>query len=149
MTTISVDETSSDGNEIYFPKCVRVPRCGGCCDISDRMHCVATKVSYKEVKRAKIRIRRSAVPAASSQSVKIEIHEECRCQCKVKQEECKADKHSYSSELCKCVCHNSQEEINCRSMAPKKVWDNDSCTCKCRQQTHCPSKTSFSHQECR
>ena len=35
--------------DIYFPKCIRVLRCGGCCDINDRMTCVAVKTSLRDV----------------------------------------------------------------------------------------------------
>lgn len=82
LRTVEVGDQGVEAGEIFFPKCVRVLRCGGCCDISDRMACTPTKISYREVKRAKIRIRRSATPSATSQSIPIEVHEECRCMCK-------------------------------------------------------------------
>lgn len=35
-------------NELYYPWCVRLPRCSGCCP-SARLECVATNTSLVEV----------------------------------------------------------------------------------------------------
>ncbi|XP_053201188.1 vascular endothelial growth factor A-like isoform X2 [Panonychus citri] len=148
LRTVEVGDQGVEAGEIFFPKCVRVLRCGGCCDISDRMACTPTKISYREVKRAKIRIRRSATPSATSQSIPIEVHEECRCMCKVKEEHCNSSIHVYQKDLCKCACKNEQEFAACRNMAPLKTWENSECKCKCREVKHCPSGTVFSHDTC-
>ena len=148
LRTVEVGVKGGEVGEIFFPKCVRVLRCGGCCDISDRMACTPTKISYRDVKRAKIRIKRSPAISATSQTIQVEVHEECRCMCKVKEENCNPDIHVYQPELCKCTCNNQQDAIACRNMAPVKIWDNDQCKCKCRDVKHCPSGTEFSHDTC-
>ncbi|XP_074599024.1 vascular endothelial growth factor A-like [Brevipalpus obovatus] len=147
MTTVSVGEKSVDGNEYYFPDCVRVARCGGCCDIKGLMACTPTKVTQKSIKRAKIRIRRDVPPNQSVQTVQVDVHEECKCLCKVTEKHCDSSIHDYRPNECRCACKNSDNEIECYRM-PNKMWDNSKCTCKCRNESHCPSGTVFSHSSC-
>ncbi|XP_015787663.1 vascular endothelial growth factor A [Tetranychus urticae] len=148
LRTVEVGDQRTESGEIFFPRCVRVLRCGGCCDISDRMACTPTKISHRDVKRAKIRLRRSTTPSASSQTIQVEVHDECRCMCKVKEEHCNPSLHVYQADLCKCACNNEQDAVACRNMAPAKSWDNNECKCKCRDVKHCPSGTEFSHDTC-
>lgn len=42
-------------NEIYFPSCVRVPRCSGCCS-SKRLLCKPLKKSFDDISVSLIKI---------------------------------------------------------------------------------------------
>lgn len=54
LRTIELNDTGNESNVIFFPKCVRVNRCGGCCG-THFMECVPTKISFQSVRRAQIR----------------------------------------------------------------------------------------------
>ncbi|RWS09095.1 vascular endothelial growth factor A-like protein, partial [Dinothrombium tinctorium] len=144
LRTVQLDGSNS-GESIMFPKCVRVKRCGGCC-VSERMECVPTRKSERDVRRTSIRIKRSA-PESSSQTVKVEVHEECRCQCKVKESDCNLSIHTYQN--CNCVCKNSEEQVQCFAQANAKYWDPAECKCKCLRTQQCSTGLVFSHATCR
>ena len=149
LKVIKLDnEPGFNGNEIYFPKCIRVPRCGGCCDLSERMTCVPVKTSFKEMRRARIRSSNAGF-RASSQLVKVEIHDECKCVCKIKASDCLNPLHDYEHQLCQCVCKNSLEEAACHEAGHFRLWDFKTCSCKCRYPKHCSSGFRFNHKSCR
>lgn len=61
----------SDAELLLFPKCVRLKRCAGCCDSAERTICTATKKSTKQIRRAAIRLKRSAQGTAPETSTQV------------------------------------------------------------------------------
>lgn len=47
MRTVEIKDPVNK-NELYYPWCVRIPRCSGCCP-SSRLQCVPTNVSFVEI----------------------------------------------------------------------------------------------------
>lgn len=127
LRTVELD-SPDDSSTIYFPKCIRVTRCGGCCGPSKLLECVPTKTSYKDIKRAAIRIKRSSGQNPSSEASqvreKVEVHEECKCQCKVQPNQCDPILHRYRSDVCKCQCLNENQESECQRQSAYKIWDS-------------------------
>ncbi len=153
IKTVELEVSESDKNSVFFPKCVRIARCGGCCGASHLLECVPTKISQKTLRRAQIRVKRStngkAVPEASNHVIRIDVHEECKCQCKVQEKHCNPSIHKYKPELCKCECLNTNDEIECKKLGKSKLWDSAECRCKCAQTKLCSSGLFFSHDTCR
>lgn len=137
---------------IYFPRCIRVQRCGGCCDMSGLMSCMPTNVTQQEVRRAKIRLRRSLddVPRARVQVIVVEVHEVCACRCLVQASDCLPGVHVYRPELCRCECDASSlgRQVAC-SREPNKFWNIGDCTCKCRDPRTCTTNHRFSEVDCK
>jgi len=152
VRTVELEVPESDKSSLFFPKCVRVARCGGCCGLSHLLECVPTKVSQKTLRRAQIRVKRSAngraVSEASQNIIKLDVHEECKCQCKVQESDCNSFIHKYKPELCRCECLNTNDEIECRKLSKTKIWDASDCKCKCKQIKLCSTGLSFSHDTC-
>lgn len=166
MTVVDLDSETSDGssessrNEVAFPKCVRVKRCGGCCT-SANMSCTPTKVIQREVRRARIRVRRSTSGSggggharAVHQVLTIEEHEECACGCSVQESDCNPFLHTYNSDKCNCECTAQgaqQARDSCRSgsRVTSHAWDETTCSCRCRQEIQCSTGFRFDHITCR
>ncbi|CAG2116070.1 unnamed protein product, partial [Medioppia subpectinata] len=153
LRAVELESPEGNQNSIFFPKCVRIKRCGGCCGPSRLLECTPTKKSYKIIKRAHIRIRRSvdgrAVPNLSQHSTNVEEHEECRCECRVKQTDCDPYIHKYRPELCKCECLNTKDQMECRLNNAYRVWDSSECRCKCIHTKLCSTGLHFDDHTCR
>ncbi|XP_076065370.1 uncharacterized protein LOC143039362 isoform X2 [Oratosquilla oratoria] len=127
----------------YFPHCVAVKRCGGCCS-SNLLECIPTKTKKKKFKvmaidntsRSKYRVRNTLV------TKRIEMHMECTCACRERQEHCKSYQ-KYDENNCRCYCPN---ETNC---PPGKIWDSNECSCRCQNEAKCTTGAEFDHQNCR
>ncbi len=126
----TIELPSNEPDSLFFPVCVRLPRCGGCCGLSHVLECVPTKVSLRELKRARVRVKRSTNGRSSAEasqiSIKVEIHDECKCKCKVKEDDCDDNLHRYKPQLCKCVCINQDKELACEKESSNKIWDGKS-----------------------
>jgi len=124
----TVELPSNEPNSVFFPNCVRLPRCGGCCGLSEMLECVPTKISQKELTRARVRLKRStsgkSLKEALPITIKVPVHEACKCKCKVQEDDCDLYFHNYDQESCKCVCKNQSEELACLRDSKNKVWDN-------------------------
>ncbi|XP_054163219.1 vascular endothelial growth factor A-like [Oppia nitens] len=152
LKSIELDDTFGQQNDIFFPKCVRIQRCGGCCGPSRLLKCVPTKKSYKNIRRAHIRYKRSldgrAVPELNQHTVKVEVHEECRCECLVQQSHCNPFVHKYRPDLCKCQCLHLKDQLECKLYSDYKVWDPIDCRCKCIHTKLCSTGLYFDDQTC-
>ncbi|KAI1298456.1 hypothetical protein HDE_04174 [Halotydeus destructor] len=152
LRTVHLD-SSNRTDELFFPKCVRVPRCGGCCGLSDRVACVPIEVSQRQIRRARVRVKRSlrtnAIKTeASYLTTMVDVHEACACQCRVKAEDCDFRKgHVFREDLCSCECRDKVGPFSC-SRSPGKYWDPSDCTCKCRNQAQCSTGLAFNTESC-
>ena len=150
MRTIDLSEytfTSHDPDVAVYPRCIRVPRCGGCCGPSDMLQCAPTRVSVNNVVLRKWSAR-SHKKSMSQELVPVEYHEECGCQCRIQAKDCDPVKQRYSKEKCKCVCLSSREHRRCLA-DPDKVWSPSDCSCRCRSSAkHCSTGLKWNADSC-
>ena len=153
MRTIDLSEythTQVDPDVAVFPRCIRVPRCGGCCGPSDLLQCLPTKISIKEVPRVMQRLTIGSKDSKNTitETIQVEYHDQCACQCRVQEKDCDPNRHQYHRDKCKCVCTNTRDEEECMRHRDKD-WDPSECSCKCRTVKHCSTGLRFSHETCR
>jgi hypothetical protein len=132
-TSVRLPFDSSNPNVVYFPRCTKIERCGGCC-ASTNLECVPSyteRVTYKVVK--------AEVPYAGSShlewkgefsSVILERHVNCRVQCTLTPDKC-GPKKEFLDRQCECKC---KEYARCQ---PPHIWDPQECECKCAEVLTC------------
>lgn len=85
LTTVplAVDKKTSN---IYFPQCVRVKRCGGCCGV-DLLSCQPeeTQILNYAVFTAEYS-GRGKFSNLKKEIIQVEEHTKCKCSCKIKKE---------------------------------------------------------------
>lgn len=141
--------TLEDNDVVVFPRCIRVPRCGGCCGPSNLLSCMPSQISMREVRRALVKLTPLTGNRREStilETIQVEQHDSCSCQCREKESDCDPVKHRYSPDKCKCICVNSLDQETCTHS--EKWWDPRNCACKCRNVLHCSTGLVFSHQSC-
>lgn len=149
LRTIDLSEytfTSRDPDIAVYPRCVRVPRCGGCCGPSDMLQCMPTKISMNNVVVRKWSARH-VKKAMTQELVPLEYHDSCACQCRIQEKDCDPVKQRYSKEKCKCLCLSSRDHKKC-VMNPDKVWNPSDCTCRCRNVIQCSTGLKMNSDTC-
>ncbi|KAB7501967.1 Vascular endothelial growth factor B [Armadillidium nasatum] len=138
----------------YFPTCVRVKRCGGCCFLSHHS-CQPSSVQTIKVKVLKVgdtvtRSRRRVNRQAEQDyiSVDVEEHNSCDCKCKLKESECNPAIQTYSEPQCECLCKDKDKEEACLG-SRDHFWSYEQCECLCRKTISCSSGQEFDHKTCR
>ncbi|XP_071543635.1 uncharacterized protein [Panulirus ornatus] len=160
LQTVSLD-LPVESNTLYFPTCVRLKRCGGCC-YGPLLTCRPS-----ETKAVKLRIVKTVTGGNSGSSrgrgnrrrrrqsnasyilVDEVEHTACECDCKVREEDCNNAIHKYMKGECACVCNNTEEKRKCEKQNSTKYWDNDTCNCYCLKNQDCSSGEFFSQTSCR
>lgn len=170
LQTVELD-LPVESNTLYYPTCVRLEQCGGCC-YGPLLACrpkVTKVVRLKVLKtvisrstntdssrsrpdsrrqsRRRRRRRRQAIP--TYHEVEAIKHVQCECGCKVKEQDCNPTIHNYLESDCACVCKSRDEKAKCEQKDNTKYWDNDSCACYCRRVVECGSGEYFSHTSCK
>ncbi|CAG2172121.1 unnamed protein product [Oppiella nova] len=137
MKIIELQATNS-GDELYYPSCVRIPRCSGCC-LSQRLQCVPILTSFEDI--SVIRVKYSTVERRLKfegfKVFRIERHDMCSCDCIQKAVDC-SPKQIYSESECRCLCPNVS-----------RYWDYNDCDCKCKSMPLCSTGFSFNNITCR
>ncbi|CAB3372723.1 Hypothetical predicted protein [Cloeon dipterum] len=132
---------------IYFPNCIRLPRCNGCCN-TPLLTCEPTitrlrsfRVLQTDLKNEKLsNIQRSTV-------IDVEEHLGCQCTCKVKAKDCNVFQ-KYNQKACRCVCVNKDDKDKCDLESKLKLWDMQTCQCKCREASECSTGFYFDEKTC-
>jgi hypothetical protein len=147
MRTVEL-ETPGD-QEMYYPWCVRLPRCSGCCP-STRLECVPTKVSYIDVPvlRLKFENFNKKFELKGIKTFKMLRHDSCACQCIEQPEDCSAGQ-DYKPEECRCVCRDLRAADLCLASSSVKVWSKEWCSCSCRHSKQCSTGLTFDPNSCR
>lgn len=150
-----------EANTLFFPTCVRLEQCGGCC-YGPLLTCRPTKTTTISLRVLKTKLndnsssggrrarsrrrRRQAVP--SYQDVEVQRHDQCDCGCKVQEKDCNPNLHNYFEGECACVCKNKDDKASCEQQGETKYWDNESCNCYCRRPVSCSTGQIFSPLTC-
>ncbi|KAB7501966.1 hypothetical protein Anas_08566 [Armadillidium nasatum] len=150
----------------YYPTCVRVNQCGGCCPSKDIISCqpIASEKVVVQVyelfpnaeendistsaSSTRGRRRRQSVKVKYNKiNVTVEEHKECACLCKLRESSCNLDVHFYDEKGCACICRNIDEEEKCYRKSTH-FWNKDTCECLCRHEIACSSSETFDHSSC-
>ncbi|KAI1296628.1 hypothetical protein HDE_04995 [Halotydeus destructor] len=144
----TVELESPKEHEMYYPWCVRLPRCSGCCP-SSRLECVPTNVSYIDVTALRLRYAKfdQKFKFEGVKVFKMMKHESCQCQCIQQPEDC-SQNQVYIPEECRCVCPDKKEADACSSL-PFKIWNKENCSCSCRSRPLCSTGLFFDTETCR
>ncbi|XP_017471186.1 PREDICTED: vascular endothelial growth factor C isoform X3 [Rhagoletis zephyria] len=141
-------EPSRDPKVVYFPKCTRVKRCGGCCG-SQLMSCQPTETETINFEVTKI-YHGDSTRIRGKEIVVVEQHTRCQCDCRIKAEVGRRDCNSYQiyrRDMCSCVCTNEDALQKCLSQE-HKYWDETTCRCVCRDSQSCTTGTIFDESQC-
>lgn len=163
MTIIELKPDNSH-SELYFPSCVRIPRCSGCCP-SQRLHCVALNKSFEDISvsidyrviscsdllfqviRVKYSPTELRLKFEGFKVFRIEKHDKCNCDCIQKSSQCSA-KQIYSESECRCLCPDTSSVHECQKSG-HKFWDHNRCQCECKSVPFCSTGMVFNRTTCR
>nr|WKC15549.1 vascular endothelial growth factor b-like protein [Scylla paramamosain] len=169
IRTVELD-LPSQANTLFYPTCVRLEQCGGCCygplltcrpkltkvvrfkvlktvvNRSSNIDSARSRSDSRRQRRRRRRRRREVVP--SFHVVEAIKHVQCECGCKVQEQDCNPTIHNYLQSECACVCKRRDEKAKCEQQSSIKYWDNDSCACYCRKPVDCGTGEFFSQDSC-
>lgn len=144
VSVVPADER--DPTVFYFPSCVLIKQCGGCCAHSGTS-CTAVETEDKTVTIRKTKfVGGSKLQSMGDVTVQLKIHKKCRCQCMKTANDCNFLQR-YIPGQCRCECTNLKEAEECTNN-PKKLWDSEKCRCVCRNTRDCGSDSIFDQEEC-
>jgi hypothetical protein len=154
-----------DPTLFFFPSCVLVSQCGGCCAHTGTT-CSPTEETEKVVTVKKTKyVGGSKFQPMGDVSVTIKVHTKCRCQCKKTASDCNS-LQKFVSNQCRCECTNIAEAEQCSQVSeacipppsiqlilpilqmPDKLWDNKNCACVCRDTRECATGQEFNQSSC-
>ena len=144
----NVELPRPDDVVLYYPMCVRIARCSGCC-ISSRLKCTPTNITEQsvEVTLLKYNADRKKLIVTGIETYKFEKHEDCGCQCIQQASDC--NHHQiYIPHECRCACRDSSKAAEC-SADVKKIWQSDQCSCVCKHRSSCTTGTVFNEDTCK
>ncbi|XP_075587532.1 uncharacterized protein LOC124499022 [Dermatophagoides farinae] len=154
----------SNNQDLYYPHCIRLPRCGGCCP-SQRLLCRPKSITWHNVSVMHVqysptqrRFRFSGI-----QHIRVEYHQQCGCECIQQSKDCNHGQ-IYRPNECRCVC-SLNDRLQCvrqnnyrnQSMPTFRFWNEINCQCQCRLPTsinqskqiskieNCPSGYHFNY----
>ena len=139
VQTQSASRGAQVSQDLYFPHCIRLPVCGGCCP-SARLQCQATQVSRQNVSvlhlRYSARERRFRLGGVAR--VEVERHGRCACQCITRPADC-GPGQLYRAAECRCLCPPTAQAVCLKrqraagSLPARFVsWNAASCQCECK-----------------
>ncbi|XP_053206775.1 vascular endothelial growth factor A-like isoform X2 [Panonychus citri] len=142
-----VIKASQGKSEIFFPGCIKIPQCSGCCP-SDRLTCQPINTSNISIEVMVLRYipHSRQFKYAGRQRFTFEGHNQCECKCIQKETDCTFGQ-LYKKEECRCVCRDLSNLSECTSNSAK-YWDSSSCSCKCLHHHKCSSGLHFNEKTC-
>jgi len=146
-TTVAIPP-HSDVGVMYWPTCVKVDRCGGCCG-TDLLECAANETAPITVTVMKSRVSDidpEFVAFMGNVDITLIKHISCKCQCRTKPTDCNPAIQDYDEHSCSCRCRNSPESTSCPS---SKRWDEKYCRCVCPVLINCLDDEYFDFNTCR
>ncbi|XP_067119742.1 vascular endothelial growth factor A-like isoform X1 [Centruroides vittatus] len=147
VETVIAMPPSSDPTLFTIPKCVIVDRCKGCCGVAV-LKCAPLKTIEKNyrVSRFNYNIEKGLMELIEDEILTIEEHTECGCKCKINPSDC-TDEQTHDPRMCKCICKNSNQIADC--LASDKLWDVETCQCKCKEVEECSTGYTFNSEICK
>lgn len=160
LRTVELD-LPLDPHTTYYPTCVRVEQCGGCC-FGPLLTCRPSVTKVLKVKvlktttsssgssrRNRTGRRRRRENSVSYHTLSVVKHTACECGCKVQASDCNSTIHTYREGECACVCKDRDEKSKCEEQNSTKYWSDETCSCYCRKPQACGSGEYFSQVSCR
>ncbi|KAK3747097.1 hypothetical protein RRG08_046484 [Elysia crispata] len=129
-----------------YPKCIQMPRCGGCCGIP-YVDCVPLLVVKDIYSLVEISISDGSLRVVGTYPVEVERHVSCYCVCSLSDEKCAPHK-KFNSAACSCIC--PPKRVHCY---PPKMYDPHTCGCVCDSVQNCCESSgvcnfAFNHDTC-
>nr|QFZ96016.1 platelet-derived growth factor [Periplaneta americana] len=124
----------------YYPQCVSLQRCSGCCN-SDLLECKPTKVTT--VKKWILEMN-SLLDYSKPVLLSLKQHKKCECGCKILASHCNKAQ-IYDEDSCQCRCRLDSEE----DCGDEKMWDPTLCKCVCKRSPSCSTGADFDYTSCR
>ncbi|XP_012946121.1 uncharacterized protein LOC101851240 [Aplysia californica] len=141
-------------NIVVFPRCLRVLRCGGCCNVP----ALVCRPRYEERKIYNLLqlepISRSghlALEARGTYPVEVVRHMSCSCECTLTTASCGPRKRLNRNQ-CRCECRRMARRRRCHV---PKVFNPETCRCECasRRRNCCRNRRTcalrFNENSCR
>ncbi|KAJ1529871.1 hypothetical protein ONE63_006603 [Megalurothrips usitatus] len=136
-----------DLNHMYWPHCVQLERCGGCCVNYHQHSCQPTVTELVPIRVDRYLLLPNGMKKIGEDTLYEEVHKKCKCQCIVKAEDCSV-LQEYLPNECRCRCANSDERSKCLAQN-NKLWDNLACRCQCKDiPENCTTGLSFDPNTC-
>ncbi|KAH9425502.1 Nucleolar complex protein 3 [Dermatophagoides pteronyssinus] len=105
LQTIQLITTAVGNNhDLYYPHCIRLPRCSGCCP-SQRLICRPKSIINRNISIIHIKYsnEQRKYRFNSIKNISIEYHQKCGCECIQKSNDCQYGQ-IYLENECRCVC---------------------------------------------
>lgn len=110
-----------DPSIYYFPSCVLVKQCGGCCAHSGTS-CTPTDETEKVVTVKKTKyVNSSKLQNLGDMTITIKEHNKCKCLCKKTEADCNSLQRFIKNQ-CRCECVNKDEEQKCLEVRTKRLF---------------------------
>ncbi|XP_075680126.1 PDGF- and VEGF-related factor 1 [Dermatophagoides pteronyssinus] len=176
LQTIQLITTAVGNNhDLYYPHCIRLPRCSGCCP-SQRLICRPKSIINRNISIIHIKYsnEQRKYRFNSIKNISIEYHQKCGCECIQKSNDCQYGQ-IYLPNECRCVCslndrlkclrkNQSNNNSNKKILPTFHQWNEINCQCQCRlplstltnqtntisiHQKNCPFGLHFNYVSCR
>ncbi|CAG0883823.1 unnamed protein product [Darwinula stevensoni] len=145
-TIVPVVEEGNTNGSIYYPSCVQMKRCGGCCTAKNQ-DCVPVRGQVETVNKEVLKIDPSKKGGPEMIQVPVERHKKCRCECKVKAEDCNTQQ-KYDIDSCSCICRHTAPKNLCKP--DLHIWDDSTCRCACKKKIkRCSTGLVWNERDCR
>lgn len=110
ISTVPKDER--DPSVFYFPSCVLVKQCGGCCAHSGTICTPVEEVEKTVVVKKTKYVNASKLLSLGDMTMTVKEHTQCKCLCKKTQADCNSQQ-TFIKNQCRCECINKDEEDEC------------------------------------
>lgn len=159
-SNLSYISTPPSPSDLYFPHCIRLPVCGGCCP-SPSLRCTPTSTSSLNISVLHLKYsppaRRFALAAVLR--VPVERHLACACRCATTAADCRPGQ-LYRPETCACACPQAAVEgcllrqqrqqqmrqgMKGQNLAGRTFplrWNGERCQCECATPATLSNKNS-------
>jgi hypothetical protein len=141
-------ENDKDPTTIYFPSCTVLNRCGGCCT-HKLLSCspIEEELITFSIMKSQYVAGSKKLQSRGKVTINVPEHKKCKCQCSITEKDCNR-LQVYDKSQCQCKCSNTSDQEKCIQESKIKLWDNNECTCLCREQRECSTGYEFDSSTC-
>jgi hypothetical protein len=142
---VEIPPDAVNPNTFFWPPCVNVSRCGGCC-VHDALTCTPVTRRLDDFTVAKMIFDSTGTVVWSGEVlIQLEAHTACDCSCRVLAADCNNRTQRYDADSCSCRCINESLSGSCQ--APKH-WSQQLCACVCPNMLNCLDDEYFNYATC-